>query len=262
MTSTNTYLNKKYCVYIINYAGNKLPSKNNATETPSNYIGSSTLDKIQKGYMGSVKSKNYKNIWKSELKNNPNLFSVQIISYHDTRPSAIYKELQIQKIFNVVKNPLFVNMSYAAPNGFFGRDVSLQNHPLYNIPRPEKTKEKISMHHADVSGKNNPRYGTKHKKITNGIKNMLISADCPIPENWWFGSTIWKKENKPRNKKPKMFCINNGIENNFLIVGTEIPIGWIIGKLPENKYFSLISTKNSYIKRIAFKLFPELFYSG
>lgn len=109
------YNPKSYVVYHIIYSGDKLPP---------NYIGSTSIKRIESGYMGSVRSKNYKNIWKQELKEHPELFHLEIISYHDTRPEATYKELQIQKLFNVVKNPLFVNMSYAQPNGFFGMDTS------------------------------------------------------------------------------------------------------------------------------------------
>lgn len=146
MSSTNTYTEQKYCVYITYYSGNALPSKNNSLITPSNYIGSTSIKHINNGYKGSVRSKTYRSIWESELKENPYLFSIEIISYHDTRPEATYKELQIQKIFNVVKNPLFVNMSYAAPNGFCGMYNAGENHPVFG-------KGYL------FAGENNPMYG-------------------------------------------------------------------------------------------------------
>lgn len=186
MSSTNTYINQKYCVYNITYFGNKLPSKNNSNITPSNYIGSTEINKIKSGYMGSVKSKIYKNIWKSELKDNINLFSIEIISYHETRKEALWKELQIQKIFNVVTNPLFVNMSYAQPNGFFGRDVSGKNNPNYNNkwtlenrkkqserakiqfttnnPNKNPSIEKRKQMSERMLGENNPMHNKKHKE--------------------------------------------------------------------------------------------------
>lgn len=114
MSSKNTYTEQKYCVYITYYSGDKMPK---------NYIGSSSVNRIINGYKGSVVSKNYRSVWKSELKENPHLFSTKIISYHDTRPEALWKELHLQKIFNVVKNPLFINMSYASPNGYFGAET-------------------------------------------------------------------------------------------------------------------------------------------
>ena len=62
-----------YCVYLTKYTGNKLPSY---------YIGSTSLKRIENGYRGSVSSKEYKNIWKSELIDNPHLFEIEIISKH------------------------------------------------------------------------------------------------------------------------------------------------------------------------------------
>lgn len=131
----NIYIQQKYCVYITHYSGDKVPP---------NYIGSSTIKKIQKGYKGSVKSKKYKNIWENELKNNYNLFDTYIISTHYTRQEALYKELKLQKILNVVKNPLFANQSYAIPNGYFGMDVSGKNNPNYNKKWNKKRKKKSS----------------------------------------------------------------------------------------------------------------------
>lgn len=154
MLSENIYNLKIYVVYHIIYSGNLFPSKLNSNIIPSNYIGSSSLSNIESGYMGSVSSKKYKSIWKQELKEHPELFHLEMISFHDTRQDATWKELQIQKIFNVVKNPLFVNMSYAVTNGCHGRDVSGENHPmygktgelspLYNRSRSEDFKTTIS----------------------------------------------------------------------------------------------------------------------
>lgn len=53
-------MNNNYCVYLTIYSGSKLPPF---------YIGSGTLDKIlNKGYRGSVTSKQFKKIWSQELK--------------------------------------------------------------------------------------------------------------------------------------------------------------------------------------------------
>ena len=59
-----------YCTYLTVYSGNKLPPF---------YIGSSSIDIINNGYRGSVSSKEYKQIWKTELKNNSHLFKIMII---------------------------------------------------------------------------------------------------------------------------------------------------------------------------------------
>ena len=60
-----------YCTYLTVYTGNKLPLF---------YIGSSTVDKVNKGYHGSVKSKKYKQTWEEELTNNPSRFKTIILS--------------------------------------------------------------------------------------------------------------------------------------------------------------------------------------
>ena len=128
MISTDIYM--KYVVYITTYTGDLLPP---------NYIGSSYINKIECGYFGTVKSKKYKYIWDKELKEHPELFNLEIISYHNTRSEALCKELYIQRMFNVVKSPLFINMAYAQPNGFYGRDVSKENNPMFG-------KNRIDIH--------------------------------------------------------------------------------------------------------------------
>lgn len=136
----------KYCTYLTIYLGSKLPMF---------YIGSSTIKKINAGYRGSVKSKKYKQIWKQELKDNPHLFKTEIIKEYYSRKMALYREKKLQKQLNVVKSSLYINMSIAAPNGFFG--MGGENHPLYHIGHSDITRKNISLNHADISGKNNPR---------------------------------------------------------------------------------------------------------
>ncbi|APU01849.1 hypothetical protein [Aeromonas phage L9-6] len=112
----------KYATYITIYSGNRLPPF---------YIGSSTVKRINSGYFGSVLSKVYKKIWQYELKNSPELFDIIILDTFESRKEALDAELILHKRHTVHKNPLFVNMSYAAPNGYYGRDTSGKNHPLY-----------------------------------------------------------------------------------------------------------------------------------
>lgn len=139
-----------YCVYITTYSGNKLPKY---------YVGSSSVDKVLEGYRGTVLSKNYKKIWNEELKQNPHLFETEIVSKHSTRTEALTEEKRIQIKNDVVKSANWINMAYAAPNGFFGRDTSRENHPLYQIGHTDETRKKISENHHDVKGSNNPMFG-------------------------------------------------------------------------------------------------------
>lgn len=94
----------KFCVYLTTYYGNKMPMF---------YIGSTSLKKYYNGYLGSVRSKKYEKIWEKELELNPKLFKTKLLSIHDTRKEAYEKEEKLQKSLNVIKNPMYINMSFA-----------------------------------------------------------------------------------------------------------------------------------------------------
>lgn len=134
-----------YCTYLTTYHGNKLPQF---------YIGSTSIKIIRTGYHGSVKSKLYKEIWNSEILNNPHLFKTKIISTHGTRKEALNKEKILQERLNVVKSSMYINQAIATVNGFFGMDVSGKNNPAYKrIYKPSKqSRDKLKETH-----KNNPR---------------------------------------------------------------------------------------------------------
>ena len=111
-----------YCVYKTTYFGSNMPKY---------YIGSTSIEKIEKGYKGSVKSRKWKDIWLNETENYPELFHVEILSVHETREEALQEELKLQKLYDVVKSNEWINESYAQVNGFFGRDTSGKNNPMY-----------------------------------------------------------------------------------------------------------------------------------
>jgi hypothetical protein len=162
-----------FCVYVTFYRGKLLPPF---------YIGSSSIENINNGYRGSVRSKRYGAIWNQELKDNPHLFKTEILSKHDTRKAAFDKEYTIQIKLKVVKNPLYINLSLACKNGGFGgagKDNAMyglpkelapcygrtgEKHPMYGKPGywkgktlPPEAIKNISKNHADVSGENNPK---------------------------------------------------------------------------------------------------------
>jgi hypothetical protein len=139
-----------FAVYLTTYSGAVLPPF---------YIGSSSIKKIKSGYHGSVKSKKYKSIWEEELKNNPHFFLTKILSFWGTREEALIEELRIQKEHDVVKSGLFINLAFACPNGFFGRDVSGENHPRYGSRGKEVSSEtRLKLSNA-FTGENNPMWG-------------------------------------------------------------------------------------------------------
>ncbi len=117
-------MEREFVVYKTKYSGTKLPKY---------YIGSTNLDKIKSGYLGSVRSKKYRKIFESELKHNNNLFTIEILSYHDTRIGAMAEELRLQVEYDVVNSNDYFNEAYASKNGYFGRTVTGINHPKYGI---------------------------------------------------------------------------------------------------------------------------------
>jgi hypothetical protein len=111
-----------FCVYLTTYSGKRLPRY---------YVGSTNINRIQHGYFGSVSSKKWKDIWKEELDLNPDLFTIKIISYHETREAALRAELEYQKQHNVVLSEQYINESFAQVRGYAGRNVSGVSNPMY-----------------------------------------------------------------------------------------------------------------------------------
>jgi hypothetical protein len=133
-------------VYLTFYSGNRLPPF---------YIGCTKVSNIDRGYHGSVSSKKYKNIWKSELENNPHLFKTSIITYHKTQKDAIEREKKFQLHLNVIKNQLYINMAIGYYSDNTGRIVS------------EETRRKIS----------NKNKGRKLPLVSNDTRKKLSDAN-------------------------------------------------------------------------------------
>lgn len=133
----------KYCVYITTYSGDLLPSR---------YIGSSSVKRIKEGYKGSVSSKKWKKTWQGELKAKPNLFSTEIIFECHTREEALAKELELQKQYDAIRSPDWVNEGYASINGYAGRNVAGKNNPMYG--RGEQVKQWVKDNPEKVSARN------------------------------------------------------------------------------------------------------------
>lgn len=129
--------NTIYCTYLTIYSGNKLPPL---------YIGSTSIEKINNGYRGTVSSKKYRSIWKSELAENPQSFETIILTYHSTREEALAEESCLQEQFDVVNSDLYINMAIA--NGKlifcdhndpeFRKKISEANKKRYENPEERK----------------------------------------------------------------------------------------------------------------------------
>lgn len=89
---------------------------------------------LETGYHGSVESMKYKQIWITELKENPHLFETKILTTHSTREEAFEEEIRYQIEHNVVRSPEYINMSIA--NGKF-----------LHIGHSDESKKKMSEAH-------------------------------------------------------------------------------------------------------------------
>jgi hypothetical protein len=94
-----------FCTYLTLYSGNKLPPF---------YIGSTSVKRVEdEGYGGSVSSKLYAAIWRSERKAHPELFRTQILSIHTSRKDAFDKEQKLQLAVGAAKSPMYMNRTTA-----------------------------------------------------------------------------------------------------------------------------------------------------
>lgn len=153
-----------YCVYLTEYLGDRLPRY---------YVGSSSLDKIHSGYKGSVSSKEFEEIWNEEISKNPKLFITTIISNHETRLEALEEELKYQLEHDVVNRKDYINKSLARINGFFGMDVSGKNNPMYGTNR---TGEKHSGG-SNISKALKQFYATERGESKKKIMSENMSGD-------------------------------------------------------------------------------------
>ena len=151
-----------FCVYLTIYKGNKLPPF---------YIGYSTVEKIKNGYRGSVSSEKYKITWKNELKKNPQLFDVKILSYHQTINTAKEEEYKLQLKLRVHKNLLYCNLNINGKKFYI--EYCGSKNPMWGKHHSEETKQKISSVHKSSqkhSGSNNFMFGKTH---SNRVKEIL-----------------------------------------------------------------------------------------
>jgi hypothetical protein len=116
------------------------------------YIGSTSIERINNGYIGSVKSKEYKDIFNKEKQESPHLFKTKIISIYESREIALQKELKFQLHLNVVKSTMYMNKSLARDFGWFGMNHGGVNSPVYgkHWVKTIEQKQKISNMQKDL----------------------------------------------------------------------------------------------------------------
>lgn len=219
--------NTIYCTYLTVYSGDKLPPL---------YIGSTSVDKINKGYRGSVSSKKYREIWKCELKENPHLFETQILTTHSTREEALEEEMCYQLEHDVVRSPEYINMAIANKKFIFcdytdvkyKKKLSIaQKNRFESAGERKKTSEankkrflnseerkKISEAQKKKyeNGFNNPFLGKSHsletkEKMSLAGKQRIGSKNSSYGRKWFYNPETLENikclpEDKPENYIP------------------------------------------------------------
>jgi hypothetical protein len=218
-----------YCTYLTIYSGDKLPPY---------YIGSTSIKKYNEGYCGSVTSKKYKSIWNEELKSNRHLFDTIILTEHETRTEALAQELAYQKAKDVVRNPDFINMAIAAPNGCFGMDVSGDLNVWYNNPiwkGRKQTEDHRTKRALAITGDKNGMFGKTHseeslQKISNaskGTNNPMHHSHGRTPpglgrndekhpqfgKHWYHNPITGESVCCFENEKPSGFILGRSMKN-------------------------------------------------
>jgi hypothetical protein len=175
--------NFQFCVYFTTYSGQLMPPF---------YIGSSSISKIKNGYCGTVSSKEYKNIWKQELKQNPHLFHTEIVSLHETRQEATDAEELYQREEDVIRNEFYINRAFA--NKHYGNK---------GMPRSEEWKERTRQ-----SNLNKKRSEQTRDKNKADMERRKETGWKP----WNAGKTgIYSEETLQKmSEKKKGNTINNG----------------------------------------------------
>ncbi len=201
-----------FCCYLTIYRGELLPPF---------YLGSSSVKRINGGYHGSVKSKKWKYIYEKELVENPHLFNTVILRTTINRKMSSAVELYLQKRNDVVTSTFFFNESLAQKDGMFGRDVSGENHPLYNIGHSSSAKKKIKDNHYDCSGKNNS--SARRIEVYDKLDNLIITTEGNFQDGCEKIKIPWRplKRSYQNNSKRIYECQPHNIPK-----GNEKFIGW------------------------------------
>jgi len=167
------------------------------------------MDRIEKGYHGTVSSRQYKNIWQHELKKNPELFKTLIISKHNTSEEAANKEYLFQKNIKVIDNPLYINQScwpnFKTPGRKPGsipwnkgkifvireKKIPLKGRTYEEIYGLKKAQEIRKKHSQSMKGNKNLKGYQNNRKgsrwYTNTIEDRMFLPGDIIPEKFFPG---------------------------------------------------------------------------
>lgn len=247
--------NKKqtlYAVYMVVYFGGAFPPKTkSSTKKPRRYIGSAKLENIHNGYRGSVNSKKYKKIWKSELNESFDKFKIRILSVHNCDIEAREEEKRIQIKYDVVNSDLYINLAIASPNGYFGK-------PDTGRKFSKETREKMSK----------KRKGKTYEEIFGEEKAKELKQKRKKQERVNKGVAMSNEQKKKISdaKKGKRIWITNGIDDKMIEKTKKIPCGWYRGRTnhvasTETTSFTTKETKEK-IKKTKLEKYGDENYNG
>jgi len=141
-----------FVTYLTIYDGDKLPPF---------YIGSTSAERVENGYHGSVRGLEYGAAWKQELAAKPELFDTIVLSEHTTREEALIEEQRLHVKHNVVRDPRFINTA-TARGGFINRGYWTEE---------EKQRMSVAAKNRKLNPENEARRSAKISAIHTGRKN-------------------------------------------------------------------------------------------
>lgn len=133
----------------------------NGSKMPPFYIGSTSNQRIEAGYRGSVRGVEFGAIWKQELLEHPELFDVLVLSEHPTREEALEEEQRLHLKHDVARNPRFINTA-TARGGFINRGYWTEE---------EKQRMSVSAKNRKMTPEGIAAQKAAHARIHNGRKN-------------------------------------------------------------------------------------------
>jgi hypothetical protein len=177
---TNTIYEKPFCTYLTVIIHEDLPFM---------YIGKGkTKDVISGKYKGSIRSKQYRDIFNKLKKESPHLVQSEVINQFETNEEAIAEEIKLHKLYDVKNCPVFMNKANQTAKGCaFANGLKGEKHPLYGKKHSAETRSRQS---AVKKGENNPMFGK------NGDEHPMFGKKHSAETKDHY-SELRKQENNP-----------------------------------------------------------------
>lgn len=203
------------------------------------YIGSRGTNNEPMEDLKKYRSSSRNNTLKTELKNHPESFIYEILSLHDTRSESYIEESRLHKLYDVMNNNEFYNMTNHGSNKFTTcgmvavrdtfnntmlvsiNDERYLNGELVSVNLGRKASDETRLKMSERNkGDNNHFYGKKHTNETkaklaeySGDKSSMYGKSH-TDEVKKYLSYINKGRNVSDETKEKLKIVNSGIRNH------------------------------------------------